>query len=35
VIAAPDHPLAQLETVDLTDLAGARMISMPASIPAR
>lgn len=30
LITAPDHPLAQMDTVDLADLAGARMISMPA-----
>ena len=30
LITAPDHPLAQMDTVDLADLADARMISMPA-----
>jgi DNA-binding transcriptional LysR family regulator len=30
LITAPDHPLAQMGTVDLADLADARMISMPA-----
>jgi len=31
LITAPDHPLAQLDTVDLADLAGTRMISMPSN----
>jgi DNA-binding transcriptional LysR family regulator len=30
LITAPDHPLAQMNTIDLADLADARMISMPA-----
>lgn len=29
LIAAPDHPLAQADTVDLAELAGVRMISLP------
>lgn len=29
LITAPDHPLAQADIVDLADLAGVRMISMP------
>ena len=29
LITAPDHPLARFDTVDLADLAGVRMISMP------
>jgi len=33
LIAAPDHPLAQVETVDLADLVDARMISMPSIDP--
>jgi len=31
LITAPDHPLAQHETIDLAELDGARMISMPAN----
>jgi DNA-binding transcriptional LysR family regulator len=33
LITAPDHPLAQMETVDLAELSGARMISMPVNDP--
>jgi DNA-binding transcriptional LysR family regulator len=33
LITAPDHPLAQSDTVDLAELAGERMISMPANDP--
>ena len=29
LITSPDHPLARADTVDLVDLAGVRMISMP------
>ncbi|MDP9464941.1 MAG: LysR family transcriptional regulator [Actinomycetota bacterium] len=29
LITTPDHPLAQADTVDLAELAGVRMISMP------
>lgn len=33
LITAPDHPLAQNETIDLAELAGIRMISMPQADP--
>jgi DNA-binding transcriptional LysR family regulator len=31
LITAPDHPLAEEDTIDLADLDGVRMISMPAN----
>src|SRR4029079_19614512 len=33
LIAAPDHPLAENDTIDLTELAGVSLISMPIADP--
>ncbi|MEY2401531.1 MAG: hypothetical protein QOJ08_1642 [Ilumatobacteraceae bacterium] len=33
LITAPDHPLAHTDTIDLAQLSGVRMISMPADDP--
>ena len=33
LITAPDHPLAQYDTIDLAQLSGVRMISMPVADP--
>ena len=33
LIAAPGHPLAENDTIDLTDLAGVSLISMPSADP--